>query len=62
MIQVGYFKYTKKKYGEGHRIFKMSPLHHHFQKEGYHEAKNSAALLDCKHTLGGCFICNLKKR
>lgn len=39
MIQVSYFKYTKKKYGEGRRIFKMSPLHHHYQKNGYHEAK-----------------------
>lgn len=39
MIQVAYFKYTKKKYGEGRRIFKMSPLHHHYQKEGYHESK-----------------------
>lgn len=39
IIQVSYFKYTKKKYGEGRRIFKMSPLHHHFQKEGMHEAK-----------------------
>ncbi len=39
MMQVSYFKYTKKKYGEGRRIFKMSPLHHHFQKEGYHESK-----------------------
>lgn len=39
MIQVSYFKYTKKKYGEGRRIFKMSPLHHHYQKSGYHEAK-----------------------
>ena len=39
MLQVSYFKYTKKKYGEGRRIFKMSPLHHHFQKEGMHEAK-----------------------
>ena len=39
MIQVAYFKYTKKKYGEGRRIFKMSPLHHHYQKSGYHEAK-----------------------
>ncbi|MFT4093597.1 MAG: phospho-N-acetylmuramoyl-pentapeptide-transferase [Niabella sp.] len=38
-IQVTYFKYTKKKYGEGRRIFLMSPLHHHFQKKGYHEAK-----------------------
>jgi len=39
MIQVGYFKYTKKKYGEGRRIFRMAPLHHHYQKLGYHEAK-----------------------
>jgi phospho-N-acetylmuramoyl-pentapeptide-transferase len=39
MLQVAYFKYTKKKYGEGRRIFKMSPLHHHYQKLGYHEAK-----------------------
>lgn len=39
MIQVYYFKYTKKKYGEGRRIFRMSPLHHHFQKIGMHEAK-----------------------
>jgi phospho-N-acetylmuramoyl-pentapeptide-transferase len=39
IIQVGYFKYTKKKYGEGRRIFLMSPLHHHFQKKNYHESK-----------------------
>ncbi|MFN8238443.1 MAG: phospho-N-acetylmuramoyl-pentapeptide-transferase [Chitinophagales bacterium] len=39
MLQVGYFKYTKRKYGEGKRIFKMAPLHHHYQKDGYHEAK-----------------------
>ena len=39
MIQVGYFKYTKKKYGEGRRIFLMSPLHHHYQRKGMHEAK-----------------------
>jgi phospho-N-acetylmuramoyl-pentapeptide-transferase len=39
MIQVSYFKYTKKKYGEGRRIFLMSPLHHHYQKQGYHESK-----------------------
>ncbi len=39
MLQVSYFKYTKKKYGEGRRIFKMSPLHHHYQKMGYHESK-----------------------
>ena len=39
MLQVAYFKYTRKKYGEGRRIFLMSPLHHHFQKKGMHEAK-----------------------
>ena len=39
MIQVAYFKYTKKKYGEGRRVFLMSPLHHHYQKKGIHEAK-----------------------
>jgi phospho-N-acetylmuramoyl-pentapeptide-transferase len=39
MIQVGYFKYTKKKFGEGRRVFLMSPLHHHYQKKGYHESK-----------------------
>ncbi|MDZ7896701.1 MAG: phospho-N-acetylmuramoyl-pentapeptide-transferase [Arcicella sp.] len=39
ILQVSYFKYTKKKFGEGRRIFLMSPLHHHFQKKGYHEAK-----------------------
>jgi phospho-N-acetylmuramoyl-pentapeptide-transferase len=39
VLQVSYFKYTKKKYGEGRRIFRMSPLHHHYQKLGYHESK-----------------------
>jgi len=39
VLQVGYFKYTKKKFGAGRRIFKMSPLHHHYQKLGYHESK-----------------------
>jgi phospho-N-acetylmuramoyl-pentapeptide-transferase len=39
MAQVTYFKYTKRKYGTGRRIFLMSPLHHHYQKKGYHEAK-----------------------
>lgn len=39
MIQVAYFKYTRRKYGEGRRIFLMSPLHHHFQKQGFHESK-----------------------
>lgn len=39
MLQVAYFKYTRKKYGEGRRIFLMSPLHHHYQKRGFHESK-----------------------
>lgn len=39
MLQVAYFKHTKRKYGEGRRIFLMSPLHHHYQKKGMHEAK-----------------------
>ena len=39
VMQVSYFKYTKRRYGEGRRIFLMSPLHHHFQKKGYHESK-----------------------
>ncbi len=39
IVQVSYYKYTKKKYGEGRRIFKMAPLHHHFEKAGVHEAK-----------------------
>lgn len=39
VLQVGWFKYTKKKTGEGRRIFRMSPLHHHYQKGGFHESK-----------------------
>lgn len=39
ILQVGYFKYTKKKNGEGSRLFKMAPLHHHYQKLGFHESK-----------------------
>jgi phospho-N-acetylmuramoyl-pentapeptide-transferase len=39
VLQVSWFKYTKRKYGEGRRIFKMSPLHHHYQVKGYHESK-----------------------
>jgi phospho-N-acetylmuramoyl-pentapeptide-transferase len=39
MLQVSWFKYTKKKSGEGRRIFLMSPLHHHYQKKGIHESK-----------------------
>jgi phospho-N-acetylmuramoyl-pentapeptide-transferase len=39
VMQVSYFKYTKRKYGEGRRIFLMSPLHHHYQKKGHPEPK-----------------------
>ena len=39
VLQVAYFKYTKKRFGQGRRIFLMSPLHHHYQKKGYHESK-----------------------
>ncbi len=39
MLQIGYFKYSRRRFGEGRRIFLMSPLHHHYQKKGYHEAK-----------------------
>lgn len=39
ILQVSYFKYTRKRFGEGRRIFLMSPLHHHYQKKGYHESK-----------------------
>jgi phospho-N-acetylmuramoyl-pentapeptide-transferase len=39
IIQVSYFKYSKKRYGQGKRVFLMSPLHHHFQKKGIHESK-----------------------
>ena len=39
MLQVGYFKYTRKRFGEGRRIFLMSPLHHHFQKKGWTETQ-----------------------
>jgi len=39
LMQVGWFKFTKKRFGQGRRIFRMAPLHHHFQMKGYHEAK-----------------------
>jgi phospho-N-acetylmuramoyl-pentapeptide-transferase len=39
LLQVSYFKYTRRRWGQGRRIFLMSPLHHHYQKKGYHEAK-----------------------
>ena len=46
LLQVSYFKYTRRKYGLGRRIFLMSPLHHHYQKKGYHEGENRNTILD----------------
>ena len=39
MVQVGYFKYTRRRYGEGRRFFRMAPLHHHFEKTGWKETQ-----------------------
>ena len=39
IIQTTYFKYTRKKFGEGKRVFKMAPIHHHFELKGWHESK-----------------------
>jgi phospho-N-acetylmuramoyl-pentapeptide-transferase len=62
LLQVSYFKYTKKKFGEGRRIFKMSPLHHHFQKEGMHEAKIAVRFWIIGTILGLLTIITLKVR
>ena len=62
MIQVSYFKYTKKKYGEGRRIFLMSPLHHHYQKKGIHEAKIVARFWIISILLAVITIVTLKLR
>ena len=62
MIQVSYFKYTKKKYGEGRRIFKMSPLHHHYQKLGMHESKIVSRFLIIGVLLAVLTIITLKIR
>jgi len=62
IIQVSYFKYTKKKYGEGRRIFLMSPLHHHYQKKGLHEAKIVARFLTLGILLAIFTLATLKIR
>lgn len=62
MMQVWYFKYTKKKYGEGRRIFKMAPLHHHYQKEGYHEVTISVRFWIVQILLAVLAIITLKIR
>ena len=62
ILQVGWFKYTRKKYGEGRRIFRMAPLHHHYQKKGYHESKIVARFLIVGILLAVLSIVTLKMR
>lgn len=62
MLQVTYFKYTRRKYGEGKRIFLMSPLHHHYQKEGYHESKIVNRMLIVGFILAVVTLITLKMR
>ncbi len=62
VLQVGYFKYTRKKYGEGKRIFKMAPLHHHYQKLGYHESKIVARFVIVAILLAVLTVITLKLR
>lgn len=62
IIQVWYFKYTKKKYGEGRRVFLMAPLHHHYQKKGYHEVTISVRFWIVQILLAAATIITLKIR
>lgn len=62
ILQVWYFKHTKKKYGEGRRIFKMAPLHHHFQKDGYHEVTISVRFWIVQIMLAVLTVITLKIR
>ena len=62
IIQVTYFKYTKKKYGEGRRIFLMAPLHHHYQKKGYAEPKIVMRFLIISIILAVITVVTLKLR
>ena len=62
MMQVFYFKYTKKKFGEGRRIFLMAPLHHHYQKKGIPESKIVARFLIVGIMLAVITIITLKVR
>ena len=59
ILQVSWFKYTKKKFGEGRRIFKMSPLHHHYQKSGVHESKIAVRFWIIGILLNSFFQCGL---
>ena len=62
ILQVSYFKYTRKKFGEGRRIFRMAPLHHHYQKVGMHEAKIVARMWIVGVLLAVITIVTLKVR
>lgn len=62
ILQVSYFKYTKKKFGAGKRIFKMAPLHHHYQKKGIHESKIVTRFWIFGILLALCSIVTLKLR
>jgi phospho-N-acetylmuramoyl-pentapeptide-transferase len=62
MLQVGYFKYSRKKYGAGRRILLMAPLHHHFQKKGYSEPKIVVRFLIVGIALAVMTVITLKVR
>lgn len=62
VMQVGYFKYTKRRYGEGRRIFLMSPLHHHYQKKGYFESKIVVRMIIVQILLAAVTLVTLKMR
>jgi phospho-N-acetylmuramoyl-pentapeptide-transferase len=62
IIQVWYFKYTKRKYGEGRRVFLMAPLHHHYQKQGFHEVTISVRFWIVQVLLAVITIVTLKIR
>ncbi|MEN8825121.1 MAG: phospho-N-acetylmuramoyl-pentapeptide-transferase, partial [Wenyingzhuangia sp.] len=61
-IQVFWFKYTRIKFGEGRRVFRMAPLHHHYQKKGYHESKIVARFLIAGILLAVFTVVTLKMR
>ena len=62
MVQVSYFKYTKRKYGEGRRLLKMSPLHHHYQKQGIFETKIMMRFMIVSIILAALTLVTLKIR
>ena len=62
MVQVSYFKYTKRKYGEGRRLLKMSPLHHHYQKQGLFETKIMMRFMIVSIILAALTLATLKIR